>query len=95
LYYSRFSFSWSGIEENELAAQVGISPNPAGEKVVISNKSELQLVVSIFNITGRLMFEKSFQQSELNIQVENWPSGMYLVNISHDGTHYSRKLIVR
>lgn len=95
LYYSRFSFSWSGIEENELATQVGISPNPAGEKIVISNKNELPLVVRIFDITGRLMFEKSFQNNELNIQVENWPKGMYLVNINSDGTNFSRKLIVR
>lgn len=95
LYYSRFSFGWSGIEENELAAQVGISPKPAGEKVVISNKNELPLVVRIFDITGRLMFEKSFQNNELNIQVENWPKGMYFVNLNSDGTNLSRKLIVR
>ncbi len=95
LFSSRFPFNWSGIGEKELLAQISIHPNPASDRLIISNRNDLKLAVRIFDSNGRIVVEKSFQQGEFIVQVSHWPKGLYYVNILNDGVDVSKKIIVQ
>jgi hypothetical protein len=92
LYYSRFSFCWSDIEEQQLLSGVTISPNPASDELFIENHTEMPLEVSVYDAKGSLMFKEKMSSPAYTIPVLNWPRGFYVVNLFNGTSQLSRKI---
>jgi uncharacterized delta-60 repeat protein len=74
--------------------QVQIFPNPSNDHTLITLPSDKdKSIISIFDFTGRLVFEDIVQINLLNIDTQNL-SGIYTVRIVTGNKTFGRKLIV-
>lgn len=76
-----------------------IFPNPAKEKVTVSfntgNDKEKAKQIQIFDVRGSVKYTKELKSSsgELEIQVDDWLQGVYIVIIHTDGKALQGKLL--
>ncbi|MCB0594866.1 MAG: T9SS type A sorting domain-containing protein, partial [Phaeodactylibacter sp.] len=87
------------VEEVERAeqAELAVYPNPAGESFTVEYGREPHLGqrVVITDITGRPMFNQSFQGKNTEINTSAFPPGLYLVCLLEEGRTIARaKLLV-
>lgn len=92
------SFSDYNFEENTEKSDLKIYPNPClNKKVTIEFYNELITEIKLTNIAGKtVLFNKTEIPSEkVNLQLNNVPNGMYLVQIkSESGKIKVSKLLV-
>lgn len=77
-----------------LAEEISIYPNPAIEKVQISNDSNSPLKVVVYNILGDPMLSKSITGNGNYIDITNLQSGIYIVSFT-DGKRTTTKRLVK
>jgi len=73
---------------------VKIYPNPANGRVYIETEIK-DLSVAVLNVTGRLIYNGIIQDSRHQINVESYPSGMYIIRLKKDGRIHNHRLLVR
>lgn len=94
LYFSRFAFCWSGIDEHQLFQGVTISPNPASNEIFIQNQKDLPLVIRVYDTKGNLLYENQSKSSREIVSVANWPRGLYLVSLLNGNSQLSKKIVL-
>ena len=80
------------------AEDILVYPNPASDMVTISVDglaSDGLFTITVVDVTGRKMLEKSSSSPQLAIDVTQWPSGVYFVRIGGNGFCDSRKIVKR
>ena len=85
-----------GIEENQLANQFKVYPNPSKGEFQIVNSMETNLIYEIRDLRGAEIQSGKLQQgSNTNLQIED--SGVYLLTLRKlDGNYiHSKKLVVQ
>ena len=75
--------------ENELAFTV--SPNPVADVVYIANAAESD--VRIYDMTGKIMIEKTIKSSNETIGVNSLEKGVYFIEVTKDNNKSTQKLI--
>ncbi len=85
-----------GIEENNQQSFFTIYPNPTTGKVTISF-SEIITDIEIFNILGeKISYSYNFnQQKKIEIDLLNFPKGIYFVKIYDDEKSYTEKIVMQ
>ncbi len=84
------------IENISLSQNLLISPNPVKDYVVLTlpNSEVNWNVVSIYNSLGQIFYERNIvSETELGIDLNSWPSGIYFVEIKSDNQSFTNKLI--
>lgn len=81
------------IADNYLADAVSIYPNPASDHVIVTAPIGSQVVIT--DIAGRRVSEYEIVGTTIDINVSSYNSGLYFVQITHDGVAFSGKLIKR
>ena len=82
----------AGIEETEnFAGQ--IYPNPANGIVNLTFDAGVDQVI-IYNVAGEIVYQNVVTETVLNIDVQTWISGVYLVKLIGEESVSSTKLIV-
>ena len=72
-----------------------VYPNPAYNSIVVEasvqgiNKTE----VSVYNYCGVKIYSALMESNKMEIEIENWPEGLYLVDYSINNNHYFKKII--
>ena len=88
--------SFFGINEHpgESSSGIKIYPNPATDRITIEIKSQNILknsLISVYDIQGQLVFEKSVLQKSMNIDISALTSGVYIVKLNNNtGVEVSR-----
>ncbi|TKS55570.1 BspA family leucine-rich repeat surface protein [Mesohalobacter halotolerans] len=67
-------------------------PNPVGSTLHISNNLPLKQVL-IYNISGQLLIKKSFNDTEINLDLNTLPQSTYIAKIKTDGQSTQFKII--
>ena len=70
---------------------VAIYPNPGSGQVRITSREAFE-DLKIFNMSGQVIYQNNFRQTDLSLQLET--SGIYLVQISCKGETITRKIVV-
>ncbi len=71
-----------GIEEYLLDQSITIAPNPANENLNIQSKNNNQIeTVTIYNLAGQLLIEKSVNENTSQIDISHLNGGMYIVKV--------------
>jgi hypothetical protein len=78
------SLSESGIQ---------VYPNPYSDVLYVSSKVAGNATISIYNVTGQLMYQKLHTLNNTFELTLNIPKGMYIMEIDGDNVHYNSKLI--
>ena len=82
-----------GIKENNIDKIISIYPNPSKEKLFISKTDDIKIYsVAITDISGREIFYK--KGSVENIQVDNFPHGIYFVKLLTDKGALIKKIFI-
>jgi Secretion system C-terminal sorting domain len=63
---------------------LSLYPNPADNKINIQSNANQSLGVKIRNLEGKLLYENSSQQATMEVEVSQWPQGLYLVDVVVD-----------
>ena len=91
-----------GVDDNVLANNLVVFPNPSKGEFTISFNSNLNnnddVKVDIFDISGRLVYKNNFINNSANfsktINLNNVASGIYVANISNGNNITSHKIII-
>ena len=69
-------------------------PNPVSNgKIFITSKSSLDKEITIFDVLGKKVLQKTLNTSELNIA--NLSPGVYIIKIKENDATATRKLIIK
>jgi len=88
-----FSATLSGFEDKETVT-FSMYPNPAINQLTIESEDAIQHL-SIFDLTGKSVYESEFEQSKVDVNVEFLDSGIYLVRLQTNAGAVVKKLSVR
>ncbi len=79
-----------------LANEISVYPNPAGEFVFIdlSQGNFIPNNIGIYDLTGRLLYQQNPSDSLIKINVQDFNSGIYLIKVSHQNQEWAKKLII-
>jgi hypothetical protein len=80
-----FTTSTTSIEEVNSYTDLMLYPNPTKDFITIkSSVSFLKCMITIYDITGRIVLKKELLQSETQIDVSRLASGIYYLKLSSD-----------
>lgn len=75
---------------------VKLFPNPATDLVHVSNNISEEVSLEIFNVLGKSVFISSKNTfNQINIDLSNFDSGIYIVRISSNENSVTQRLIVK
>lgn len=83
----------SGISDNYLADAVSLYPNPVIDNFIIDAPIGSNVVIA--DISGRIVDQYEITGSAMNINISSYNTGLYFVQITHNGNAVSEKLIKR
>ncbi|HRG29696.1 MAG TPA: T9SS type A sorting domain-containing protein, partial [Chitinophagales bacterium] len=84
----------TGIEEQEIDVIMKLQPNPATSVLHITFTRPLNACqLSVYDITGKLMLKHNIQQSNLLLDVANYNSGMYVIEVVAENEHFTNTFI--
>lgn len=84
-----------GIQNNDLAVNVNVYPNPANDNMTISlnQNSNTHFEVSIINASGSEVYHSSTKES-VNIATINWATGIYNLIIYNKNEMFTKTIII-
>ena len=90
----KYDLNTTGINDSQYSG-LTIYPNPTSDKLNIdlkrsnANKTSLE----ILNTVGKLMTEiKSFKEN-INLDIKNFPSGIYIVKLQNNSSIYTKVFV--
>jgi|GEM_PF-349701 len=85
-----------GVNELTTNVTVKLYPNPAKEFVSISSSHLGNKVISIIDITGKVMYEQAYRGNKINVSTQNYSNGLYFYKIQDlkGNALYSDKFVV-
>jgi len=89
--YTQCAVTSSGIELNG-PNRVNIYPNPASDKIYISNLKEDNISIKVYDIKGRLVLENKVSNKEY-VNISHLSKGMYQIKFKGKDWSETRKLI--
>ncbi len=84
----------TGIDEKGRMDEVIVFPNPASSILTVKNLPE-NAIVSVLSIDGRLMNKiETNGNSKIELDVTNWESGVYLIQVQSENSLRVKKIVV-
>ncbi|ASB49315.1 T9SS type A sorting domain-containing protein [Alkalitalea saponilacus] len=71
-----------------------IYPSIVNDLLVIENQNNSKLEVTIFNVTGHMVYSQKIEANPTNISMSHLPSGIYLIKLS-DGLIFETYRVIR
>ncbi len=65
-----------------------IAPNPASDKVTVLSGSKPLRRIKVTSVTGALMFEQNVSETNPQIDISQFPKGVYLIHLVGDNDGY-------
>jgi len=88
----------TGIEDNNYKSNITLYPNPANNKVTITNNNlpAKETTISIFNIQGELMLSEKFkEQNAIELNISKFAGGIYMLKIQIGNEIENKKLVIQ
>jgi serine protease AprX len=82
-----------------LIANVSVWPNPVNEKLYFSfNPDQSKSKISLYNLLGKIIHQENLETNsnkvEHSINTENYPRGIYFLNIVNGNSSINKKIII-
>lgn len=91
------------IDENDLAKNLSVYPNPSNGEFTISfqsnpNSINNKVMIEVYDLQGRLVYDNDYENSssifEEKILLDSVKAGVYILNVSEGNRITSKKLII-
>ena len=85
----------TGISQNEADQWLKVYPNPvAGDALTVINSSGQPVVIKLFRLDGKLMFEEKTVSEKAVVRLNGVPAGIYILSaLFQDNTMVIRKVV--
>ena len=85
-----------GVKETNTDNNISVYPNPAKDFVKVSTDNGQQTTVKIYNTVGMLVGTQlaTSATNEIEINVSDYKSGIYFINISNEESNVTKKIVV-
>ncbi len=83
-----------GVKETNTDNNISVYPNPAKDFVKVSTDNGQQTTVKIYNTLGMLVEEFEMNSDEIEINVSDYKSGIYFINISNEEYNVTKKIVI-
>lgn len=92
---ARFTTKPNSVSEIEKGSGFVLFPNPARDQIQLTiTNQEIQMKgVSIYNMQGKLVYQKECTDTMLSISLQNFPAGTYIVYLQDEKTVYTKKFV--
>ena len=87
----KFFYSETGVEDNA-EQNIGVYPNPANEKITV--EAQNIETVSIVNVMGQKVYETSVNSDKIEIDVNDFPTGIYMINVVTDEYETAKRISI-
>jgi poly(3-hydroxybutyrate) depolymerase len=84
----------SGLEEFNNLNEVKIYPNPSNDLMTISWNSEEEMLIEVYDFTGRKLYQNKVLDKEFTIKKQDLNAGSYLLRLSTDNGFNSTRTII-
>lgn len=92
--FAQSAYGTTSVDEQD-KPDVSVFPNPATGKFTLQLSGfEENLIVKIYNITGKECFSRQIRNIETEISTESLPKGIYFVTVQNKKALQTRKLII-
>jgi hypothetical protein len=92
---SGLSFQVAVAEERMSSPQLSVYPNPAVELCIIQLKDYHLTSISVMELTGKIVMQETINgSSNIQLDVSDWASGLYIVQVTYDGGKLITRLVV-
>lgn len=81
-----------GVNEIRNAKNISIYPNPTSDKINIETDFD-HFDVSVYDVLGKLVFEKKINTSDTNFNIDEFAKGVYTIKLQSDGVSIIKKVI--
>ena len=91
-------YTSAGIQDVVQQLNFTLAPNPTSDYCTIrfnSDASIKPILLSILDLSGRVLYSTSTIQREMQLFTTNLTSGIYIVQIVSDGLTYAQKLCIQ
>jgi len=98
--FSEWSEIWSFTTEDNVSVNdiektsIVLYPNPVNNILNISSEEKIELI-SIYNITGKIIFEEKNSNNDYNINTSIFKNGIYLIKIKLNNKTLIKRFIVK
>lgn len=91
-------FGTSSTDDNQLATDLHLSPNPVSDLLIVKVNAELVSSISICDIVGNIIkdfksIERTITDTGMNIDVSALQSGLYFIHISSSTSKVSKSFL--
>lgn len=85
------------VDELTLENALSVFPNPAKDNFSVNLKGTLNGVttVSVYDLTGKIVFNETMNSNQLVVNTEEWSNGIYQVRIEGDSQVSAEKIIIQ
>lgn len=81
------------IDDNPENYSLQVLPNPTLGLITIEHQSTKEATLNIIDVNGKLLLTKQLNEPILNIDISDYPSGIYFLKVHHENHVISRKII--
>jgi hypothetical protein len=100
LFYDIYDIGFSACTIGNLTSNkllkvsdaIRICPNPASKRLTISTEENIQSL-EVYDITGKMIYQKKNGYKKLRLDVSNWEPSVYVVKLTTDGKTIIQKFI--
>ncbi|HEX8517479.1 MAG TPA: T9SS type A sorting domain-containing protein [Bacteroidia bacterium] len=84
-----------GVPERVTSNSISVYPNPATDNFTVKTPSAKGSLLSIYDVTGKVVRTYSANSNQLIINRNGLQSGLYFITVVADGRKYTGKLVIR
>lgn len=94
IFVARVQVSALSVDETELEnRKIKVFPNPAHERFTLRHEY-LGGDLRIYDVQGKQVYDRILNNTLIKIDVEDWPSGLYTIEVMSKGDKAVEKLII-
>ena len=82
-----------GVIDVSNSLEISIYPNPVEDFVTVSTKVKEELTIEILDNTGKRVYQTISTQKETKVSMTDFATGVYLIKVTGEQTHYSEKVV--
>jgi uncharacterized protein (TIGR02145 family) len=71
----------TGVQNHDLMEPFGIYPNPSKDMVTIQLANSLEMDLTIYSLSGKVMIQQLLSQLETSIDISSLPAGVYILSV--------------
>jgi len=93
---NKLEYAPVGFDEFTMETELSVFPNPAKNNFSISLRGtgSEKTAVSVYNVTGKLIFNDVLNSNKLAVDTKGWSNGIYQVRIERGNQINSEKIII-